>query len=126
MNREQNTKIVYDTIDFNIAIGQNAFLASKDLRDGRCIGVKVIEFSKVNRPDPVNVSIQSSDSTELVGRTDYRDYDAANGGGYVASFKPCGFDTKAQIRLSINTLTNIAGTAFSGQAIFMIEQTSNS
>ena len=56
----------------------------------------------------------------VTDRTDYSDYETANG-SYVESFKPCDFKTNAQIRLEMLSAQNIAGTAFSGQVIFMIE-----
>lgn len=118
---EKQPRIVYDTIDFNIGVGQQAFNESKDLRNGKCVGVKLIDYAPATgRTGGILVSVQSSDTTELVGRTDYRDYASGNG-GYKESFKPCSFETKAQIRLSINAENAIAGTDFSGQMVFMIE-----
>ncbi len=113
-------KIVYDTIKFNIPIGQNAFDYAKDLRDGTCTGVKIIPYDNSARVGSISVSVQSSDTSELVGKTDYRDYLGGNG-GYEESYKPCLFRTDAQVRLAILAEAAIAGTAFEGEMIFKIE-----
>jgi hypothetical protein len=114
-------KLVYDTVDFAIALGDQAFSDSKDLRTGNCVGVSLIEYSETVRANGISVSIESTDGSAILGsKTDYRDFKRA-GGSYIESFKPCSFRTDAQIRVDLLSQNAIAGTVFSGQLVFMIE-----
>lgn len=117
----ENKKIVYDRVDVNIAIGSTSFATTKKLREGVCIGVKYIDFSSAtNRANAINIGVNDTLGSELVGATDFRDY-AHGGGNYIdGSFKPTKFSTRSEAKITVVSTAAIAGTNFDGQLIFAV------
>lgn len=118
-------KTTYDKVDVLIAVGATAFSKAIDLTRGTCKGVKFIPFpDAATRDHAIDISVTSNDGTKILGKTDYRDF-AHAGGSYRDSFKPCNFDTKAQIKTDVLADKVIATANFVGQLIFLIEEDCN-
>jgi hypothetical protein len=119
-------KFIYDKVDVSIAIGATAFDKAIDLTRGTCVGVKFIPYAPttpVERDHAIDINVESN-GDKLIGKTDYRDF-AHAGGSYLEAYKPCRFDTKAQVSVSVLSSKGIATAAFEGQLIFAIEQECN-
>lgn len=117
-------RIVYDKLDINVAAGSLGATMHIDLTRGRCKGLRFISFDNAlpaNRDHAINLNVSSNNSDKILGPTDYRDF-IHNGGGYIEGFKPCDFDTKAQVRVDVLPGQPIKVTNFIGQLIFAIEE----
>lgn len=121
------TRHVYDKLDVKITTGGVAFNKALDLTRGVCVGVKFIAFPTATaapRDHSIDIHVNANDGTKLLGKTDYRDF-GHTGGSYLESFKPCRFDTKAQINVDVLSSKGIATADFEGQLIFVIEEDCN-
>jgi hypothetical protein len=115
----QGKKLVYDKVDISIASGDSSFAKNLQLRQGHAVGVKIIEFSSLTKTTALNVLINDTNGSALVGATDYRDF-IPLGGGYEAGYKPVSFSTNPTIDISLVTATALTGD-FDAQIIFAIE-----
>lgn len=116
-----NTKPVYDQIEIDIAVGDPAFSDRVSLKQGTCVGVRYIDIDQEKRDQVINLSVETSSGDALIGKTDYRDY-INSGGDYNGNFKPCNFDTKADIKIDLKSNSNIANNPLKGVLIFKIDQ----
>ena len=113
-------RYVYDTVDISIAVGQPSFSKNVSLRDGKCVGVRFIDFSSATpRAHAINMNVNDS-NTSLTGNTDFRNY-TNSGGGHEENYMPVLFDTKAEVTVDVNSSQAIADADFEGQLIFKIE-----
>ena len=113
-------KIVYDKLDFSIAIGDTSHSETKQLRQGECVGVKLIDYSSAtDRANAINIALNDTNGSALVGTTDFRDF-IAIGGSYVEGYKPAEFSTNPSISIGITSTKVIADADFNGQLIFAI------
>lgn len=114
----EGKKIVYQRLDFSIPAGNSSFSAQETFREGLCIGVKVVQFAGGTPDSAVNVSVQDTSKTEVLGSTDYRDY-SHTGGNYLESFKAARFSTRGSITISL-TAEKATAADFTGQVILAI------
>ena len=122
MNRDLTKKYVYEKHTLTIAIGSTSYSNIIQLKHGVCVGVRFIDFApSVVRNNAIDIAVNQNDGSKLIGQTDFRDF-AHGGGGFLEGYKPTNFDTKADINIDVVSSTAIAGTDFSGQLIFAIEQ----
>ena len=114
-------KIVYDKVEIAIPIGQTNFNQFITLREGGCLGVKLIH--KENTPangEGVDIGVENSQNLDLISATDYRDF-INEGAGYLGSLKPCDFESRGQVKVTGIATAAIAGTIFKAQLIFAID-----
>ncbi len=117
----EGKKLVYDKLDITIAQNDRSFFQNKQLRKGVCKGVKIIDFSDgTKRANAINVAINDTNGSALVGSTDYRDF-IVTGGGYEGSFKGAEFSTNPSLDVSVTSTEDIAATDLKLQMIFAIE-----
>lgn len=126
LNRKKMTtkRIVYDRLDINVAAGSLGASAHIDLTRGRCKGIRFISYDNATpaqRDHSINIDIKTNNADKILGPTDYRDF-IHNGGGYIEGFKPCDFDTKAQVRVDIIPSEAVKAVNFKGQLVFAIEE----
>lgn len=115
-----NQKIVYDKVNINIATGNSSFALNTTLREGTCIGVKLVDISSATQRDhAINVGVEDNSGTEVIGSTDFRDYTAGNG-GYINSLKPAQFSTRSGIKIQATATEAIKTADFKAQLIFAI------
>lgn len=120
-------KYVYDRVDVKIEVGDSSFFDSVNLTRGTCEGVRFIPFdtaAKTARAHAININIDANNGTKVLGKTDFRDF-GAMGGGYMDNFKPCNFDTHAQINVDVISTEAISSEPFVGQLIFAIVEDCN-
>lgn len=116
-------KYLYDELPVLIPANDLGFSKTIDLKKGICVGVKYINFedaTKADRDFAIDIDVNSNSGDLIVGRTDYRDF-INEGGGYIGGFKPCRFDTKAQIRVDVIPEVAMKVKDFKGVIVFMIE-----
>lgn len=116
----ENKKLVYDKVNITINVGDSSFSEQIKLREGTCVGVKVIDFTPaVTRDHSIDVAVTDSRGTEVTGATDFRDY-KHSGGGYLEGLKPVKFDTRSIATVTVIADKVIAGTPFVGQFVFAV------
>lgn len=118
-------KYVYDHVEVEIAVGETAFFKPVSLTRGTCEGVRFIPYdTSTPRPHAININIDNNSGNKVLGKTDFRDF-GATGGGYMDNFKPCHFETHAQINVDVISSENIATKAFKGQLVFAVAEDCN-
>ncbi|UOB18591.1 hypothetical protein [Abyssalbus ytuae] len=113
-------KVVYDKIDIVIPVGETNFNDFLRLRDGQCIGVKIIPISGTEYSHAINVGVEDSQGNEIISTVDFRDY-TNNAGGYKAGLKPVQFDARGNITIIGQSTQAIALANFVAQLIFAID-----
>jgi len=119
MRIPENKRIVYERLDIAIGTGNTSFSDTVSLRQGTCIGVKVIPFAGHTGLDhAINIGAEDTSGNEVVGKTDFRDY-ASTGGDYLNSFKTVNFDTRKQVNVSALATKGLTA-AFYAQMVFAV------
>lgn len=120
-NIPEGKKVVYDKMDISIGAGNTSFADQIKLREGQCIGAKIIDFtSAIARAYAINVGVTDSAGSEMIAQTDFRDF-IQNGGGYFEGLKPACFSTRSQVSVKVTSTTAIAPAEdFSAQIIFAV------
>lgn len=118
---EQGKRTVYEELAIDIAIGDPSFSKQINIKSGICTGVKYIDIDGTKRDHGITLQVEEAGGDALTGKTDYRDY-INTGGDYMGNYKPCRFDTRADILVTMLSESNIASTALKGKLVFRIEQ----
>lgn len=119
---EQGKRIVYEELPIDIAVGNPSFSMQLNIKSGICTGVKYIDIDGTKRDHGITLNVEEAGGDALTGKTDYRDF-INTGGDYMGNYKPCRFETRSDILVTMLSETNIAGTALKGRLVFRIEQT---
>ena len=113
-------KYVYDRVDIAIPVGSLSFFEPGGLREGKCMGIRVIPIQNKDPEYAINVGVEDTSGNELASLVDFRDY-SSTGGGHSESYKEVGFYINGNVNVKAFATQNITGSDFVAQVIFKID-----
>ncbi len=114
------SSIIYAKSNIVIKENEASFSEAVTLPKGRCLGAYILPISESNPKQLIEVGVQNAQGSDVISRTDFRDY-THKGGGYFQGVKQLNFPTENnQFMVDVNAAENLT-ESFIAQMVFIIE-----